>query len=440
MGVLARLTMISARSPRVAITPDTAVTIATVWACLRYLSQTVAVLPWHVKKDGKNGPEIQSSHGVDYLLWKRPSKEWSSFQFRETLTHWALRWGNGYAEIEPRSARPAVCAVADPSRARAVCRATEPERRRLRRRRSPAISSTRSQRPTAPGQASSLAPSEHVPSPRLRRRSGRRQRDRLCRAVARLGARGAAVRRGVLRQRHEPAGVVINKKPLKPDGLKRQKAEFEQLYKGPNNATRPRSSTTTRTGSRSASMRASAADRGASISGRGNLPLVRRAAAQGACICCARRSPTSNRRASKSSSTRISPWVKRFEDEADFKLFGQNRQGSTPRSTCGPDARRYARRASPTTRHAFEIGAYSPNRILELEDENTIGADGDKRSKIAGGQPAPPARPTGLRPRRARMRAPTPHRIRKSARTKTQARLGRRLYALEQLMGEAAHV
>jgi phage portal protein BeeE len=49
---------------------------------------------------GKAGPEIQNRHPIDYLLWKRPSLEWSSFQFRETLTHWALRWGNGYAEIE----------------------------------------------------------------------------------------------------------------------------------------------------------------------------------------------------------------------------------------------------------------------------------------------------------------------------------------------------
>jgi phage portal protein BeeE len=37
----------------VPITPDTAVTISTVWACLRYLSQTVAVLPWHVMLKGQ---------------------------------------------------------------------------------------------------------------------------------------------------------------------------------------------------------------------------------------------------------------------------------------------------------------------------------------------------------------------------------------------------
>ena len=78
----------------VAITPDTAVTVSAVWACLRYLSQTVAVLPWHAMLDGPRGPEVRSSNPVDYLIYKRPNPEWSSFQFRETLTHWALRWGN----------------------------------------------------------------------------------------------------------------------------------------------------------------------------------------------------------------------------------------------------------------------------------------------------------------------------------------------------------
>jgi hypothetical protein len=47
----------------------------------------------------------------------------------------------------------------------------------------------------------------------------------------------------------------------------------------------------------------------------------------------------------------------------------------------------------------FEMGAYSPNRILELEDENTLGSDGDKHLvqlnlttlEHAGEQPAPGA-------------------------------------------------
>lgn len=87
---------------------DNAVQIAAVWACLRYLSQTVAMLPWNVMRseDGK-GAQVQSKNPVQWLIHNRPNPEWSSFQFRETLVHWALRHGNGYAEIErDRAGRP----------------------------------------------------------------------------------------------------------------------------------------------------------------------------------------------------------------------------------------------------------------------------------------------------------------------------------------------
>lgn len=82
------------------VTPDNAVQIPAVWACLRYLSQTVAMLPWNVMQTEGRGAVVQSKNPVQWLLHNRPNPEWSSFQFRETLVHWALRWGNGYAEIE----------------------------------------------------------------------------------------------------------------------------------------------------------------------------------------------------------------------------------------------------------------------------------------------------------------------------------------------------
>lgn len=89
----------------VVVTPDNAVTIPAVWACLRYLSQTVAIPSWHVMRPTPKGAERAPTHPLDYVLCRRANPEWSSFQFRETLTHWALRWGNGYAEIERDSAR-----------------------------------------------------------------------------------------------------------------------------------------------------------------------------------------------------------------------------------------------------------------------------------------------------------------------------------------------
>ena len=85
----------------VAITPDLALQNPTAFACHRYLTQTVGVLPWHVMRSLKGGgKEVAGSHPVDWLLYKRPNPEWGALQFRETLLSWALLWGNGYAEIE----------------------------------------------------------------------------------------------------------------------------------------------------------------------------------------------------------------------------------------------------------------------------------------------------------------------------------------------------
>jgi HK97 family phage portal protein len=84
----------------VVVTPDNAITLPAVWSAIRYVSQTTATPPWHVMRTTPNGGERADKHPLDYVLCKRPNPEWSSFQFRETLTHWALRWGNGYAEIE----------------------------------------------------------------------------------------------------------------------------------------------------------------------------------------------------------------------------------------------------------------------------------------------------------------------------------------------------
>jgi HK97 family phage portal protein len=88
-------------SAGVIITADTSMTIAAVWACIRFLSQSIAGLPWQVRKpvEGSEASEHARKHPVQRIL-DRASPEWSGFQFRETLLSWALRRGNGYAEIE----------------------------------------------------------------------------------------------------------------------------------------------------------------------------------------------------------------------------------------------------------------------------------------------------------------------------------------------------
>jgi HK97 family phage portal protein len=83
---------------------DTALKNATVWACIRYLSSTVAQLPWRVMQDQEVGAKRVPTHPVQYLIGTRPNPEMSSFTFRETMVGWACRRGNAVAEIQ-RDAR-----------------------------------------------------------------------------------------------------------------------------------------------------------------------------------------------------------------------------------------------------------------------------------------------------------------------------------------------
>lgn len=308
----------------VQITPDSAVTIATVWAALRYLSQTPAPLPWHVMRDGSRGAEIMSSHPVDWLLNKRPNPEWSSFQFRETLIHWALRWGNGYAEIEPdQLGRPFALWPIHPDRTLA-CRATVD---------------------------SYSTAGDEIPKGALYYEVNNGTEGKVVIAASRMyHVRGfgegpvgvnvihyAAQSLGWARAAQlfgaaffgngmNPAGVVINKKPLKPEGLKRQKAEFEEIYKGS-----PRAH-------RTAFLDNDTDWKPISFNAReSQLIDVHQHLVEEICrwfgvpphkVMHLLRATFSNieHQSIEVVVDSITPWVKRFEDEADFKLFGQNRQ------------------------------------------------------------------------------------------------------------------
>ena len=80
-----------------------AMQIATVYACVRLLAETVAGLPLHLyrMKDGTNAKERAVDHPLYKLLYRQPNPEMTSFSFRETMmmmTH-LLLWGNSYAQI-----------------------------------------------------------------------------------------------------------------------------------------------------------------------------------------------------------------------------------------------------------------------------------------------------------------------------------------------------
>jgi HK97 family phage portal protein len=347
----------------VVITPDTAVTIAAVWACLRYLSQTVAVLPWHVMKKVDAGAEVQESNPIDWLLYKRPNPEWSSFQFRETLAHWALRYGNGYAEIERDGIRrPIGLWPIHPARVDVCREETGQLFYEVNNGSDGKIEIDAADMFHLRGFGEGIVGVNVIDY-----------------AAQSLGWAKAAQIFGAayFGNGATPSVVVKNKKGLKPEGLAKQRAEFDQLFKGPHR-----------------SNKTAHLDNDAEIEKIGmnavetQLIEVHQYLVEEVCrwfgvpphkIMHLLRATFSNieHQAIEVVVDSISPWVKRFEDEADFKLFGQNRRNLYTKMNMNALLRGDMKSRMEFYKGMLFSGAYTPNRILELEDENTIGDDGD---------------------------------------------------------------
>lgn len=79
---------------------DKAATLPTYWACLTGIAADVAKVPAAaVRSLVPRGRETLYDHPASRLLDEDANPNCSAFTFRETLTGWALGWGNGYAEI-----------------------------------------------------------------------------------------------------------------------------------------------------------------------------------------------------------------------------------------------------------------------------------------------------------------------------------------------------
>ena len=78
-----------------------AMQIATVYACVRLLAESVAQLPLHLYRitDNANGKEKATDHPLYKILYRQSNPEMTSFSFRETMMTHLLLWGNAYAQI-----------------------------------------------------------------------------------------------------------------------------------------------------------------------------------------------------------------------------------------------------------------------------------------------------------------------------------------------------
>lgn len=77
-----------------------AMQIATVYACVRLLAESVAQLPLHLyRSTGEYGKTKARDHPLYKVLYRQPNPEMTSFTFWEAMMTHLLLWGNAYAQI-----------------------------------------------------------------------------------------------------------------------------------------------------------------------------------------------------------------------------------------------------------------------------------------------------------------------------------------------------
>lgn len=351
----------------VVITPDTAMLSATVWACIRYLSQTTAMLPWRVMRETEKGSELAARHPLDYLLHKRPSKDWGSFQFRETLTHWALRWGNGYAEIERNGmGQPIALWPIHPER-------VDPKRDLDTGELVFEISNG-----SAPRTILAAEDMFHIRG----FGEGPVGVNVIAYAAETIGWARAAQLFGAafFGNGMNVAGVVQVKQGMEPAGFAKLKAELKNLYGGPRKA-----------------MKTPILDNGMEWKSvgiepeKGQFIATNQHLVEEQCrwfgvpphkVMHLLRSTFNNieHQSIEVVQDSILPWVKRFEEEADFKLFGQNRRGFYTKM----NLRALLRGDFKSQQEGLEIarrnGVLNGDEWREFLDMNALpdGAGGDK--------------------------------------------------------------
>ena len=77
-----------------------AMQIATVYACVRLLAESVAQLPLHLYRvTDDDGQEKAKDHPLYRILYREPNPEMTSFSFWEAVMTHLLLWGNAYAQV-----------------------------------------------------------------------------------------------------------------------------------------------------------------------------------------------------------------------------------------------------------------------------------------------------------------------------------------------------
>lgn len=354
---------------------ETALKNATVWACIRYLTGALAQLPWRVMKETKSGGDVQGQHPVDWLIHHRPNPEMGAFTFRQTLLGHALRYGNGYAEIEfDNRGVPFALWPIHPDR---VC---------VRRNEAGAL------------EYEVWGPSGSVMLPAASMFHVRGLGDGAVGysvieyAAQSIGWAQATELFGstFFGEGMNPSGIIEVQKGLSPAAMDELRKDINRLYKGPRGE---------RTAILDAGMKwvkaSSNPDDSQFIETRLHQveEICRWFGVPPHKVMHLLRATFSNieHQSIEVVVDSVTPWVRVFEDEANYKLFGpNNRQSFYTKMNLTALLRGDSASRAAFYKAMYEMGALSTNDILALEDMNGIGSVGDQRFRSQNLAPLDP--------------------------------------------------
>jgi len=96
------------------VSKRTAIRISTVYTCLNILGETVGSLPFDVKQETKKGKVTAYDHPAYKLIHDRPNPFTNAFDFWSTQVKLAKAWGNAYAIIQKQMADPVALWIMPP--------------------------------------------------------------------------------------------------------------------------------------------------------------------------------------------------------------------------------------------------------------------------------------------------------------------------------------
>lgn len=330
------------------------------------LAASLAQLPWHVNKMLKNGGrERAATHPVEWLLQRQPNSEMTALAWRETAMLHAMTAGNHYSEIETNNRNvainlwPLVPERVEPKRDdadRLFYRVWNPR-----------------------GSYTDLAPEKvfHIHGAGWDGISGF---DTVAMAGESLGLSKALEEFAAtfFGNGANPGLVVKLKTKPTPDGLKRMRAEIDSMHGGPRRAHKV---AFTDVGAEIEKM-TTAPEQSQFLESRQHqvTEMSRITGVPPHLIADLMRSTNNNieHQSREFLTYGLMPWVLRFEQEADRKLFGENRASYYTKMNVNAFMRGDQAARAQFYKDMILNGIMSVNEIRQLEDMDPIGPEGDQ--------------------------------------------------------------